>query len=90
MLSPGELDLQRFETLVEEAQLATAGGDPAAAADALRRGLALWRGPPLADLAFEPFAPAAAARLEEQRLAALESRVEADLAAGRAPSWSAS
>ncbi len=84
-LSPGELDLQRFETLVEEAQQATAGGDPAAAADALRRGLALWRGPPLADLAFEPFAQAAAARLEEQRLAALESRVEADLAAGRAP-----
>jgi len=34
-------------------------------------------------LAFEPFAQAAIARLEEQRLAALELRVEADLAAGR-------
>ena len=45
----------------------------------------MWRGPPLADLAFEPFAQAAAARLEEQRLAALESRIEADLALGRAP-----
>ena len=37
---------------------------------ALRRGLAMWRGPPLSDLAFEPFAQAAAPRLEEQRLAA--------------------
>ena len=49
----------------------------------LREALALWRGPPLADLAFEPFAQAEIARLEEQRLAALEARVEADLAAGR-------
>ena len=40
-------------------------------------------GPPLAELASEPFAPAEIARLEEQRLAALELRVEADLAAGR-------
>ena len=49
----------------------------------LREALALWRGPPLADLAFEPFAQAEIARLEEQRLDALEERVEADLAAGR-------
>ena len=84
-LDPDELDLDRFEALVEEARRAGAAGDPAAAAAALRRGLAMWRGPPLADLAFEPFAQAAAARLEEQRLAALESRIEADLALGRAP-----
>ena len=43
----------------------------------------LWRGPPLADFVSEPFAPAEIARLEEQRLAALETRVEADLAVGR-------
>ena len=49
----------------------------------LREALELWRGPPLAELAFEPFAQAEIARLEEQRLAALEARVEADLAAGR-------
>ena len=49
----------------------------------LREALALWRGPPLAEFAFAPFAPAEIARLEEQRLAALEARVEADLAAGR-------
>ena len=84
-LAADELDLDRFEALVEEARRASAAGDPAAASAALRLGLAIWRGPPLADLAFEPFAQAAAARLEEQRLAALESRLEADLALGRAP-----
>ena len=84
-LAPDELDLDRFERLVEEARHSSAAGDPASASAALRLGLAMWRGPPLADLAFEPFAQEAAARLEEQRLAALESRVEADLALGRAP-----
>ena len=59
---------------------------PAAREDAaaeLREALELWRGPPLAELASAPFAPAEIARLEEQHLAALELRVEADLAAGR-------
>ena len=84
-LGADELDLDRFEGLVERAGRAMAGGDPAAASAALGRALAMWRGPPLADLAFEPFAHAAAARLEEQRLAALESRIAADLALGRAP-----
>ena len=39
----------------------------------LRKALGLWRGPPLADLSFEPFAQAEIVRLEEQRLAALEA-----------------
>ena len=52
------------------------------AAALLREALGLWRGAPLADLAFEPFAQAEIARLEEQRLCALEARVEADLATG--------
>ena len=43
----------------------------------------LWRGPALADFAYEGFAEAAIARLEEIRLAAVELRVEADLALGR-------
>jgi eukaryotic-like serine/threonine-protein kinase len=71
---PGELDAERFERLVEDGRRALAS---------LREGLALWRGPPLADLAVESFAETDIARLEEQRLAALETRVEADLAAGR-------
>ena len=49
----------------------------------LRGALGLWRGPALADLASAPFAASAIARLEEQKLAALEARVEADLAGGR-------
>jgi hypothetical protein len=84
-VAPEEMDLDRFERLVDEARQATAAGEPAAAAGALRRALALWRGPPLSDVAFVPFAPAAALRLEEQRLEALEARVEADLSFGRAP-----
>jgi DNA-binding SARP family transcriptional activator len=78
-VEPSELDVACFERLVEEAR----GAEPSAAAPKLRRALALWRGPPLADLAFEPFARVAAARLEELRLAALEQRIEDELALGR-------
>jgi Bacterial transcriptional activator domain len=56
---------------------------PDRAARLLRDALALWRGPPLADLADAPFAQLEIRRLEEVRLAALERRVEADLALGR-------
>ncbi len=66
---PGGSDLDEFATLRAE-------GRP-------REALALWRGPALADLDGEPFAAAAAGRLEEQRLGALEERIEADLAQGR-------
>src|SRR5207248_10357834 len=45
--------------------------------------LALWRGQALADFAYEPFAQGEPARLEEERLAALENRIDADLALGR-------
>ena len=47
------------------------------------RALSLWRGPALADFAYESFAQAAIARLEEIRLAAVELRIDADLALGR-------
>ena len=80
---PGELDLERFEQLAEEGRVALAAGEPAAAAELLREGLALWRGEPLADFAYEPFAQATVARLEELRLSVLEDRVAADLALGR-------
>src|SRR5262245_43424195 len=71
-VEPGELDLERFEGLVAR------GG-----AEALRDALALWRGPPLAEFAFATFARAEIARLDELRLAALEARIDADLADGR-------
>jgi DNA-binding SARP family transcriptional activator len=74
-----ELDLRRFEQLVGEAR----GAEPADAAALLRRALALWRGTALADLAYEPFVQNEIARLEELRWAALEQRIDADLACGR-------
>ena len=82
-VQPGELDADRFAGKVEEGRAALAAGRPERAGTILRDALSLWRGPPLADLAFEPFAQAEIARLEEQHLSALELRVEADLAAGR-------
>jgi DNA-binding SARP family transcriptional activator len=78
-----ELDLHRFETLVEEGSAALAAGDPQRASELLRSALGLWRGPPLAEFAYEPFAQPAATRLEELRLVAIENRIEADLALGR-------
>jgi DNA-binding SARP family transcriptional activator len=82
-VEPGQLDLHRFEALVEQAGRDLAAGGAAGAAEALREALALWRGPALADFTYEPFAQAEAARLEELRLGALERRIEADLAVGR-------
>ena len=79
----GELDLERFEELADEGRAALARGEAAAAAEMLREGLALWRGDPLADFAYEPFAQTTVARLEELRLSVLEDRLAADLALGR-------
>ena len=49
----------------------------------LREALGLWRGPALADLAYEPFAQAAIGRLEDLHLLAVERRIDADLALGQ-------
>jgi len=75
------LDLHRFKRLVAEGRDLLAA-DAEAASDRLREALGLWRGPALAEFS-EPFAIAERARLEEARLAALEDRIEADLAIGR-------
>jgi YVTN family beta-propeller protein len=79
-LEPGSTDLDRFEALRAAAR--TSGDDEQAAA-LLHDALALWRDRPLADLDGEPFAEEAGARLDELRLAALEERIDADLALGR-------
>lgn len=81
--APGQLDVDRFEALVDAGRTALGEADNRRASERLREALALWRGPPLADFAYEPFAQAEAARLEEERLAALEDRIDADLALGR-------
>jgi predicted ATPase/DNA-binding SARP family transcriptional activator/Tfp pilus assembly protein PilF len=82
-VGPGQLDASRFDSLVSVARRDLDEGKPEAAAAGLRTALALWRGPPLSDVADFAFAQADVARLEEARLGALEDRVEADLACGR-------
>jgi DNA-binding SARP family transcriptional activator len=74
----GELDVTRFELLVREADHADA--DEAVAT--LEHALGLWRGPPLAEFAYESFAQPATRRLEELRLATLERRIDVDLRRG--------
>ena len=74
------IDLHQFERLVA---LAAEGGDAERRSSLLREALALWRGPPLADLTFEPFAHVEVARLEELRTAAREELMQADLDLGR-------
>ena len=82
-VQPDALDSRRFESLLEDGKAARAAGRAEEAAEVLRAALALWRGPPLGEFAYEPFAEAEAARLDELRLRALEERIEADLALGR-------
>jgi DNA-binding SARP family transcriptional activator len=79
-VDPEHFDLARFERLVAEAR----GAQLPERAEKLRASLALWRGRALEDLAFEPFIRDEAGRLEEARLAALEDRIDADLALGAA------
>jgi DNA-binding SARP family transcriptional activator len=82
-VAPDELDRDRFERLLAEGRSALARGDSAAAAELLREALALWRGSPLSDFAYERFAQEEITRLEELHVAAVEERIEADLALGR-------
>jgi DNA-binding SARP family transcriptional activator/tetratricopeptide (TPR) repeat protein len=81
-LAPDQLDARRFERLLDEGRAAIAVGDTATAAALLHQGLALWRGPALADFTFEPFSQTEIARLEDLRIAALEARIDADLTLG--------
>ena len=78
-----DLDFVRFERALGEGRRALGDGRPDQAARLLERALDEWRGDALADLAFEPFAQAEVARLEELRVVALESRIDAELQLGR-------
>src|SRR5579864_2097949 len=71
LVGPGELDSARFERLLAEGRA--------------EEGLALWRGRPLAEFEYEPWAAAEVGRLEELRLSADEARIEAALARGETP-----
>ncbi len=82
-IDPERLDSHRFERLLAEGRSELAANRPERAAPALEEALTLWRGQPLADLAYEAFAQAEIARLEDLRAAALEQLIEAKLALGR-------
>src|SRR5215468_10443796 len=79
---PAELDAAQFEQLIFEGRDALAADAAAEAVQLLDQAMTLWRGPPLADFRYEPFAQAEIARLEELQLACLEERNEANLALG--------
>ncbi|WP_433179112.1 BTAD domain-containing putative transcriptional regulator [Actinoallomurus sp. CA-150999] len=79
---PDDVDACRFERLAQDGRAALRDGDAERAVTLLRDALELWRGPALADIAEGETAQAAAVRLEEQRLGALEDRIEAELRLG--------
>jgi predicted ATPase/DNA-binding SARP family transcriptional activator len=82
-LDPERLDGNRFERLAAEGRGELAAGRPGPAASLLEEALSLWRGPALADLAYEPFAQRHIARLDDLRVTTLEDLIEAKLALGR-------
>lgn len=71
-IESGELDSDVLERAVESGDL-----------ERLTSALELWRGPPLAQLSYEPFAQNEIARLDELRLTALETRIDAQLERGQ-------
>jgi predicted ATPase/DNA-binding SARP family transcriptional activator/Tfp pilus assembly protein PilF len=81
-VGPDNLDLVRFQRLAEQGRAALAAGDAEEAVGPLREALAVWHGPALADVVLLGRGQGAVTELEERRLAALEDRIEAELAAG--------
>jgi predicted ATPase/DNA-binding SARP family transcriptional activator len=78
----GQLDRDRFESFARRGHDALATKRVSQAAELCRSGLELWRGPALAEFAYEAWAQGEADRLEERRLVCLEDRIEAELELG--------
>jgi DNA-binding SARP family transcriptional activator len=83
VLPAGRSDLDDYETLVADGRRSLAAGDLAASVTALTSALGLWRGAPLADVALLPSVLTESARLEEARLAVIETRIGAEIGLGR-------
>ena len=81
--SPDEIDARRFERLVATGMTAMASGDRTAATATFRQALALWRGPPLSDFAYEEFAQPYVRRFGDLHLDAVEALAAAELEAGK-------
>jgi DNA-binding SARP family transcriptional activator len=82
VVSPGELDAEVFQTRMQDGRRALEAGDARRAQDMLGEALAMWRGPALAEVAYEDWAQSEIRRLEELRLAAREASVDAALRLG--------
>jgi DNA-binding SARP family transcriptional activator len=82
-MESGELDAEMFQTGVEHGRRALQAGDAQRARDVLAGALAVWRGPALAQVAYEEFAQPEIRRLEELRLSALQDRVDCELRLGQ-------
>jgi DNA-binding SARP family transcriptional activator len=78
-----ELDLTRFEELLQAAQGAIRDGDWETAATRAHTALSLWRGEPLADVESELLTLREIPRLTEMRLQAVEAGINADLHLGQ-------
>jgi DNA-binding SARP family transcriptional activator len=77
------IDAVRFERLADDGRRALEDGSAGEAVRLLDEALALWRGPALAEFAFEDFARDESGRLDDLRLSATEDRVESLLRLGR-------
>jgi DNA-binding SARP family transcriptional activator len=77
-IEPRRLDVNRARALLDDAKAAPVDKR----AGKLREALALWRGPPLEEFAYEAFAEGEITRLEELRLTLLEERFDAEIEAG--------
>lgn len=83
VLPADRVDAHRFEVLAARGRRELVAGDPERAAATLGDALALWHGPPFADVSAAPFTEPAGVRLEELRSAAREDRFDAELRLGR-------
>ena len=77
-----DVDVLRFRGLVRKGDACLRGGRIEEARAELGHALSMWRGEALSGVANHTALAAEAARLEQERLGALEARVAADLAGG--------
>ncbi|HEV7649878.1 MAG TPA: AfsR/SARP family transcriptional regulator [Actinophytocola sp.] len=82
-VDPDAVDMYRFRQLVHNGRTALASGSPVRGTQLLRTGIALWRGPALADLVECGTSWSELSALEDERLTALEDCFDAELQCGR-------
>jgi DNA-binding SARP family transcriptional activator/tetratricopeptide (TPR) repeat protein len=82
-VDPDQVDLHRFRRLVDEGRAALEGGAPCKAGKLLHQAVSLWRGPVLTDVVAAGASWPELAGIDELEISAVETRIEADLVAGR-------